>query len=90
MAQSCAHVKQIKFTTTDTHVCEECIKLGDTWVHLRLCLECGTWAVAIHPRTSMPPSIFTVPSTRWSRSIEPGEAWIWCYVDELSPGEIET
>ncbi len=41
MAESCTHLKQIKFTTTDTDVCEDCIKTGDTWVHLRLCLECG-------------------------------------------------
>ena len=41
MSQTCTHVKQIKFTTTDKDVCEDCIKTGDTWVHLRLCLECG-------------------------------------------------
>ena len=41
MAQSCSHLKQIKFKSTETDVCEDCIKTGDTWVHLRLCLECG-------------------------------------------------
>src|ERR1700748_2128005 len=41
LAQSCSHMKEIKFTHTDIDVCGECIKLGDTWVHLRLCLECG-------------------------------------------------
>ena len=41
MAESCSHLDQIKVTHTDIHVCPECVKLGDTWVHLRLCLECG-------------------------------------------------
>ncbi len=41
MAAECTHLDQIKITTTDKHVCEDCIKTGDTWVHLRLCVECG-------------------------------------------------
>jgi uncharacterized UBP type Zn finger protein len=39
--KQCSHLDQIRIKTTDKHVCEECIKMGDTWVHLRLCLECG-------------------------------------------------
>jgi hypothetical protein len=38
---NCSHLNQIKLTSTDKHVCEDCVKTGDTWVHLRLCLECG-------------------------------------------------
>ena len=41
MAAECTHLDQIRLTNTDKHVCEECIKTGDTWVHLRMCLECG-------------------------------------------------
>ena len=41
MANSCTHLDQIKVTKPTKHVCEECVKLGDTWVHLRLCLICG-------------------------------------------------
>src|SRR6185312_887029 len=42
MTESCPHLEQEhKFTSTKKHVCEECIKLGDTWVHLRLCMDCG-------------------------------------------------
>jgi len=41
MTQHCTHLDQITVTQTDTHVCEECIKLGDRWVHLRMCLVCG-------------------------------------------------
>ena len=83
MAQSCSHMKTIKFKSTDKDVCEECVKLGDTWVHLRLCLECGHVGccddspgrhASRHATTSSHPII---------RSLEPGEEWCWCFVDEL-------
>ncbi len=35
------HLDRIRFATTDKHVCEDYIKTGDTWMHLRLCLQCG-------------------------------------------------
>ena len=41
MANQCTHLDQIKVTETHQHVCEDCIKTGDTWVHLRMCLICG-------------------------------------------------
>ena len=37
----CTHMDQIKIRKTHTHVCAECVKMGDTWVHLRLCMICG-------------------------------------------------
>jgi CPA1 family monovalent cation:H+ antiporter len=63
--------------------CEECLRDGLVWVHLRLCLECGhvgccdssvgKHADAHHAETGHPVM----------RSFEPGEAWRWCYVDEV-------
>ena len=41
MTQYCMHLDQIAITQTDTHVCEDCIKMGERWVHLRMCLVCG-------------------------------------------------
>ncbi|MGH9567116.1 MAG: UBP-type zinc finger domain-containing protein, partial [Candidatus Angelobacter sp.] len=41
MANHCSHLSHPKITRTQTHVCEDCIKTGDSWVHLRLCMECG-------------------------------------------------
>jgi len=37
----CSHLDQIHNVKPHTHGCEECLKMGDTWVHLRLCLTCG-------------------------------------------------
>ena len=41
MPKECTHLDQIKVRKTTKHVCEECVKMGDTWVHLRMCLICG-------------------------------------------------
>ena len=37
----CPHLAQIKHVKAQTDGCEECLKLGDDWVHLRLCMSCG-------------------------------------------------
>ncbi len=37
----CTHTDQIKDVKPHTHGCEECLKMGDSWVHLRLCMTCG-------------------------------------------------
>ena len=64
--------------------CEECLATGDEWLHLRLCMECGhvgccdsspgMHAGSHHRETGHPVM----------RSFEPGEAWRWCFVDELT------
>ncbi|HTZ74759.1 MAG TPA: UBP-type zinc finger domain-containing protein [Candidatus Aquilonibacter sp.] len=87
MAQ-CKHINQIKVTTTNTHVCEECVKMGDTWVHLRLCLECGNVGCCDSSKNKHATKHFRHTHHPLMRSIEPEEAWVWCYVDEVEPGEI--
>jgi CPA1 family monovalent cation:H+ antiporter len=63
--------------------CQECLEMGSTWVHLRLCLSCGQVACCdsspnrhafAHSRRTGHPVV---------RSFEPGEAWRWCYTDSL-------
>ena len=41
MLEACPHVKEIKNVKPSANGCEECLKMGDTWVHLRMCLICG-------------------------------------------------
>lgn len=84
----CKHLNQIKLTNTDKHVCEECVKMGDTWVHLRLCLECGHVGCCDSSKNKHATKHFRHTKHPLVRSIEPGESWVWCYVDEVEPGEI--
>ena len=88
MAKKCKHLDQIKITTTDTHVCEECVKLGDTWVHLRMCMICGNVGCCDSSKNKHATKHFHHIGHPVMRSIEPGEDWIWCYVDEMIAGEV--
>ena len=89
MAAHCSHLNQVKITTTKKHVCEECVVNGDTWVHLRLCLICGHVGCCDSSKNKHATKHFHTAGHPLIRSIEPGERWIWCYVDQLAPGEVE-
>ena len=88
MAARCSHLNGIKFSTTSTRVCEECVRTGDTWVHLRLCLECGHVGCCDSSRNRHATRHFRQTRHPLIRSLEPGEAWVWCYVDEIVAGEL--
>ncbi len=85
----CSHLDQIKTTTTKTHVCEECVKMGDRWVHLRLCMECGHVGCCDSSKNKHATRHFHGTRHPLVRSIEPGEAWVWCYVDSAVAGEVQ-
>jgi len=88
MPAVCKHLDAIKITETDKHVCEDCVKVGDTWVHLRLCLTCGHVGCCDSSKNRHARKHFHDSTHPLIRSAEPGERWIWCYVDEMAPGEI--
>jgi uncharacterized UBP type Zn finger protein len=83
MQPTCSHIAHPNVTETDVRVCPECVSQGSRWVHLRLCLECGHVGccdsspnrhATKHHRSTSHPVV---------RSIEPGEGWAYCYVDDL-------
>lgn len=82
--ETCAHINKIKsLKKAKDYVCEECIESGDSWMHLRTCQTCGiTLCCDSSPNTHM-----TKHYQRTKHpvviSAEPGESWIWCYVDEI-------
>jgi len=81
---SCSHIEAIeKIKKSKDYVCEECIKTGDEWVHLRVCQTCGaTLCCDDSPNRHM---------TRHNHqthhpvviSAERGEQWLWCYKDRI-------
>jgi len=88
MSLKCSHLGTIQFTGTHTRVCEDCVKTGDSWVHLRLCLECGHVGCCDSSKNKHATKHFHHTKHPLMRSIEPGESWVWCYMDEIAPGEI--
>ena len=83
---ACTHLESIELTELPESVdgCEECLANGGKWCHLRICLTCrhvgccdsspGRHASA-HAGSSGHPIM---------RSIQPGEDWSWCFVDEVA------
>ncbi len=88
MARQCTHTGTIHMTETDKHVCEDCVKTGDRWVHLRMCLECGHVGCCDSSKNKHATKHFHQTKHPMIRSAEPEENWVWCYVDEGMAGEI--
>ena len=81
--QRCAHLDQIRDVEPSAPGCEECLKTGDTWVHLRECLSCGHVGCCDSSPNRHATKHFRAMEHPIVRSFEPGEDRIWCYVDEI-------
>jgi uncharacterized UBP type Zn finger protein len=88
MSINCTHLDQIRVTEPTKHVCEDCVKTGDHWVHLRLCLSCGHIGCCDSSKNKHATKHFRESRHPLVRSIEPGERWVWCYLDEVIAGEV--
>jgi CPA2 family monovalent cation:H+ antiporter-2 len=81
--QSCAHLDHVHHVRPSARGCEECLKLGDSWVHLRLCMECGHVGCCDDSKNRHATKHYHHTHHPIIRSVEPGEEWGWCYPDEL-------
>lgn len=81
--ESCEHVATIQEVTPRTEGCEECLQLGDKWVHLRICLTCGHVGCCDYSKNKHATRHFQETGHPIVRSFEPGESWMWCYVDKM-------
>ena len=89
MAKTCTHLDQIKIKQTNKHGCEDCLKTGDTWVELRLCVICGHVGCCDSSKNKHATKHFHATKHPLIHSIEPGQAWLWCYVDEVMAGQLD-
>ncbi len=81
--KACTHRDQIRDVTAKTpNGCEECLAMGDRWVHLRLCLSCGHVGCCDSSKNKHATRHFHATHPPIIRSFEPGERWEWCYVDQ--------
>ena len=81
--QPCAHVDALASPVApSSDGCEECLRIGDTWVHLRMCLTCGKVGCCDNSRNRHARVHHRETSHPVVQSREPGESWLWCYVDE--------
>src|ERR1700737_3229195 len=78
------HLKEIRKVTPSADGCEDCLKIGATWVHLRLCLSCGHVGCCDSSPNRHATKHFQKSKHPIIQSFEPGEDWRWCYVDEAT------
>ena len=78
----CTHLAHSKYIKPKVHVCQECVALGDTWVHLRTCLECGHVGCCDSSKNRHATKHFHATQHPVIASAQPHERWLWCYVDE--------
>lgn len=81
--RACAHIEAVEDVRQPTErVCDECVKVGSSWLHLRTCQTCGVTRccdssplrhASAHARSSEHPVI---------ASAEDGERWLYCYPDD--------
>ncbi|MEO8661855.1 MAG: UBP-type zinc finger domain-containing protein [Bryobacteraceae bacterium] len=79
----CSHLGMIHDVKPSSRGCEECLKMGDTWVHLRMCLTCGKVGCCDSSKNKHATKHFHATKHPLVRSEQPGEDWAWCYVDEI-------
>ncbi|CAN5408922.1 Na+/H+ antiporter [soil metagenome] len=84
-AEACEHLQHAPVTLRPDNPgeCSECIAEGLTWVHLRMCLTCGHIACCDSSEGQHADKHYASTQHPVMRSVEPGEAWRWCYVDSL-------
>jgi len=83
MPKPCTHFDDLPAVTPRTpNGCEECLKMGSRWVHLRLCLVCGHVGCCDNSPNRHATAHYHATHHPVIRSFEPGEDWGWCYVDE--------
>ena len=83
MSNHCTHQSQMQVVTPSANGCEDCLKTGDQWLHLRLCLECGHVGCCDSSKNKHATKHFHSTGHPIIKSFEPGEDWGWCYVDEI-------
>jgi uncharacterized UBP type Zn finger protein len=79
----CHHLSEIQKVTPSAKGCEECLKIGSGWVHLRMCLICGHVGCCDSSPHKHATKHFHQTKHPIMQSHEPGETWRWCYVDNM-------
>lgn len=85
IAADCTHLDAIRdVAPSSTDGCTQCLASGDRWVHLRVCLTCGEVGCCDSSSNRHASRHAAEHGHPLATSFEPGEAWSWCYIDEVA------
>jgi len=82
-SDECSHLDSIREITPNSSGCEDCLKMGDQWVNLRVCLTCGYVGCCDNSRNKHASKHFHATQHPIIQTLEPWEEWLWCYVDKV-------
>ena len=82
---ACSHLNQVRLVEPPGTIvgCSECLRIGSGWVHLQMCQSCGTIRCCDSSHHKHASGHAAEEGHPIVRSVEPGEDWSWCYVDQL-------
>jgi uncharacterized UBP type Zn finger protein len=81
---TCGHLDQIRGGVPPVVAgCDECLILGDSWVHLRLCRTCGQVGCCDSSKNKHATKHFHATQHSLIQTLEPGEHWMYRYLDDL-------
>ncbi len=80
---SCTHLEEIREVYPSAAGCEDCLRLGARWVHLRACMSCGHMGCCDSSPNRHATEHYAATAHPIMRSMERGESWGWCFVDEV-------
>jgi uncharacterized UBP type Zn finger protein len=80
----CSHLDQIQDVSPSADGCEDCLRIGSWWVHLRMCMTCGHVGCCDSSPNRHATAHAGAEGHPIVRSLEPGENWFWCYLDEVA------
>jgi Zn-finger in ubiquitin-hydrolases and other protein len=83
MAIFCKHLSAIRDVVPSALGCEECLKLGDPWLHLRICRTCGHVGCCDQSPNRHATKHFHATRHPIIEGYDPPEGWGWCYVEEV-------
>ena len=82
--QTCAHLENLTIVAEPGSTgCDQCVAMGDTWVHLRSCLDCGQVGCCDNSKNRHARGHWEQHNHPLVTSIEPGESWRYCFDDDV-------
>ena len=81
--ETCEHLSDIREVVPSANGCEDCLKIGGQWVHLRLCQICGHVGCCDNSPNRHATKHYHATTHPMIKSFEPGEDWGYCYPDDL-------
>ncbi|HUG08811.1 MAG TPA: UBP-type zinc finger domain-containing protein [Acidimicrobiia bacterium] len=79
---TCQHFTDLTSPVAPTSdVCDQCVAMGDKWVHLRACLGCGQVGCCDNSKNRHARTHWETADHPLIRSVEPGETWRYCFPD---------